>query len=93
MPFIRSFQGTEFSTALSVGVFIHLLTWASRRFSSSATSTMILIETSVILAIGTTLQIGGTVVGSIKGTTTIRSITASITDLAIPPTAASPEAV
>jgi hypothetical protein len=39
------------------------------------------------------LQIGGTVVGSIKGTTTIRSITASITDLAIPPTAASPEAV
>src|SRR5260370_14552642 len=108
MALIRSFQGTESSTAHSVGVSIHRLTWALRRFSSSAT--MILIETFITFAIGTTigttaigstvtggtvigttLAIGGTVVmGSImKLTTTIASITAPITGLAIPATAAS----
>jgi hypothetical protein len=100
MVLIRSFQGMEYFIAHSVGVSIHRLTWASPRFSSSAT--MILIETFITFAIGTTvtggtvigstLAIGGTVVmGSImKLTTTITSITAPTTGLAIPATAASP---
>src|SRR6266481_8964331 len=85
---IRSFRGTGSSIAHSVGGFIHRLTWASRRFSSSATSTMILM-TSVTFAIGTTLATGTTIgttfaigdtlaIGSImKLTTTNTSITAS----------------
>src|SRR6266576_2702117 len=83
---IRSFQEMESSTAHSVGVFIHRLTWASRPFSSSVTSTTILIETSVLAigtTIGTTLPTGGTVIGStlvmgsiMKLITTITSITA-----------------
>ncbi len=104
----------ESSTAHSVGVSIHRLTWASRRSFSSAISTMILIETFVTVTVGTetgsTLRIEGTaiegtltiegaqaiegtllVVGSdMKLTTTITSIMASTTDLAIPTTAASP---
>src|SRR5258708_30398437 len=64
---IRSFRGTESSIAHSVGVFILRSTWALRRFYSSATSTMILIETFVMATgttIGTALAIGGTVIGS-----------------------------
>ena len=112
MALIRSFQAMESSTAHSVGVSIHRLTWASRRSFSSAISTMILIETFVTVTVGTetgsTLRIEGTaiegtltiegaqaiegtllVVGSdMKLTTTITSIMASTTGLAIPTTAA-----
>src|SRR5260370_7736953 len=72
MALIRSFQGTESSTAHSVGVSIHRLTWALRRFSSSAT--MILIETFITFAIGTTIgttPIGGTTVGPTLATARI----------------------
>src|SRR5258706_12195255 len=65
MALTRIFQETESSTAHSVGVSIHRLTWASRRFSSSATT--ILIGTFVTVAIGTTVGstvIEGTVIGS-----------------------------
>src|SRR5258706_10319688 len=69
MALTPSFQGMESSTAHSVGVFIHRLTWALRRFSSSATATMLLIETFVTLTVGSTvtgsaLAIGGTVIGN-----------------------------
>src|SRR5258708_22963837 len=97
---IRSFRGTGSSIAHSVGGFIHRLTWASRRFSSSATSTMILMTSVTTIGttlaagttIGTTFAIGGTlVIGSImKLTTTNTWITASTTGLRIPATAASP---
>src|SRR6266481_601754 len=74
---IRSSRATEYSTAHSVGVSIHRLRWALRRFSSSATSTIILIATSIALAIESVMKL----------TTTITSITASTTGLAIPNTA------
>src|SRR6266404_818029 len=81
---IRSFRGTGSSIAHSVGGFIHRLTWASRRFSSSATSTMILM--TYVTTIGGTLVIGSIM----KLTTTNTWITASTTGLRIPATAASP---
>src|SRR5260370_10288633 len=56
---IRSFRGRGSSIAHSVGGFIHRLTWASRRFSSSATSTMILMTS--VTTIGTTLAAGTTI--------------------------------
>src|SRR5260370_1798717 len=73
MALARSFEGKESFTAHSVGAFIRRMTWAWRRFSSSATTTMILIETFVTFAMGTTviastLPTGATMV-AMAGTT------------------------